>query len=293
MRNLIPISVLLITINISCNPVHTQSKENENNSYPDSSEAIEIIDTTGTTIATRFKPPQGFERISKDSASFASYLRSLPLKPTGFPVRLYDGTTKPNDNIYEAVVDLPIGKYDLHQCADAIMRLRAEYFWENKQYNQIHFNLTNGFRVDYKYWMQGKRVAVKGNKTWWVARKSPSNTYKDFWSYMEFVFTYAGTLSLSKELIPVKTDSMKIGDIFIFGGSPGHSIIVVDMAVNPKTEEKVFMVAQSYMPAQETQVLKNNENKKISPWYSTKFEDGLYTPECYFSENDLMRFKND
>lgn len=208
-------------------------------------------------------------------------------------VKLFDGSIKANPDIYEAVVDLPIGKYDLHQCADAIMRLRAEYLWKTQQYNQIHFNLTNGFRVDYKYWMQGKRVAVKGNKTWWVAKTTPSNTYNDFWSYMEFIFTYAGTLSLSKELIPVKVDSMRIGDIFIFGGSPGHSIIVVDLAVNPKTGEKVFMVAQSYMPAQETQILKNNLNLAINPWYFTSLKDGLNTPECYFSGNDLMRFKED
>ena len=289
MKLLIPLAVVITFFFQSCDQIHTQNIE----SQPKPLVKTETIDTSGTTLSTRFNPPTGFKRIAADSNSYAGFLRHLPLKPAGSLVKLFDGTTKPNDNIYEAVVDLPIGKYDLHQCADAIMRLRAEYLWKTKQYAKIHFNLTNGFRVDYKYWMQGKRIAVKGNKTYWVEKTTPSNTYQDFWNYMELIFTYAGTLSLSKEMIPVNIDSMKIGDVFIFGGSPGHSIVVVDMAINPKTGEKLFMVAQSYMPAQETQILKNNLNEAINPWYSLNLGNGLNTPECYFNENDLMRFKED
>ena len=173
------------------------------------------------------------------------------------------------------------------------MRLKAEYLWRKGDYEKIHFNLTNGFRVDYTKWMDGNRIAVKGNRTYWIDKYQPSNTYKDFWKYMELIFSYAGTLSLSKELKHTKTDSMEIGDIFIFGGSPGHSVIVVDMATNPKTGEKIFMLAQSYMPAQEIQILKNNENIAINPWYSTKLETGLMTPECYFDTEDLMRFDDE
>lgn len=272
----------------SCYQVQTKNIERINNTIE--SHGNKIIDTTGKTLITRFNPPVGYQRTEVDSSSFAFYLRHLPLKPAGSLVKIYDGSTKPNDNIYEAVVDLPIGKNNLHQCADAIMRLRAEYLWRKGDYKKIHFNLTNGFRVDYTKWMEGKRIAVKGNKTYWINKYSPSNTYEDFWSYMELIFTYAGTLSLSKELVRTNADSMEIGDIFIFGGSPGHSVIVVDMAINSQTGEKVFMLAQSYMPAQETQILKNNENTAINPWYSTKLDEGLMTPECYFNRGDLMRF---
>ena len=66
------------------------------------------------------------------------------------------------------------------------------------------------------------------------------------------VFSYAGTASLSRELAPVNYQDMKIGDVFIQGGHPGHAVIVVDIAVHPKTKKKVFLLAQSYMPAQHT-----------------------------------------
>ncbi len=240
----------------------------------------------------RFPPPPGYQRNPADSNSFAYYLQHLPLKPVGAKVLYYNGQEKDSPGIYEAVVDLPIGQKNLHQCADAVIRLRAEYLWRNRYYNQIHFNLTNGFRVDYDRWRNGERVKVtKDNNTSWQQSATVSPTYATFWAYLEFVFSYAGTLSLSKELLSVPIADLQIGDVFIQGGSPGHAIIVVDLATN-KDGQQVFMLAQSYMPAQETQILKNPRDPRIQPWYSTNFGDKLVTPEWTFKAGDLKRFKS-
>ncbi|MBK8194810.1 MAG: DUF4846 domain-containing protein [Lewinellaceae bacterium] len=247
---------------------------------------------TDTLLCQRFAPPAGFGRPAADSGSFAFYLRHLPLKPPGSRVLLFDGREKPRSDVYEAVVDLPIGNKDLHQCADAVIRLRAEYLWRTGQFNDIHFNLTNGFRVDYTRWRMGGRVKVIGNKTSWEQKKAVSDTYATFWQYLEFVFTYAGTLSLSKELQPVEVSEMKIGDVFIQGGTPGHAVIVVDLAVD-NTGKKVFLLAQSYMPAQEIQVLKNPANGTLSPWYSVNFGETPETPEWTFNKGDLKRFREE
>lgn len=222
-----------------------------------------LINDKGSVVQTRFNPPIGFERKPVDENSFANYLRNLPLKPTGSKVRYYNGDIK-NDLVYDAVVDMEIGSTDLQQCADAVMRLRGEYFYSQKAYDKISFTLTNGFKVDYTEWMKGNRIVVKGNTTSWKKTTEPSNTYKDFRSYMDLVFNYAGTLSLSKCLHSKNIKDISIGDVFIFGGSPGHAVIVVDVAEN-KSGEKVFMIAQSYMPAQETQILKNLTVDKLSP----------------------------
>lgn len=251
----------------------------------------EIINPDGQIVETRLLTPEGFERIVTRENSFAEYLRLLPLKSHGSEVTLYDGRTKPNYDVYDAVVNLNIGKRDLHQCADAVMRLWAEYLWIQKQYDKIHFNFTNGFQVDYSEWMLGKRIIVNGNETHWAQSHPPSNTYQDFWKYMEIIFTYAGTVSLSRELIPINVDNVLIGDIFIKGGSPGHAVIVVDLAFNPETNEKIFLLAQSYMPAQEIQILKNPNNNQISPWYSFDFGETLITPEWTFKKTDLKRFE--
>ena len=250
-----------------------------------------IINESGMTIRTRFNPPDGFKRMEMDKNSFAYFLRELPLKPTGSKVRYYNGNIKEED-VYDAVVNMDIGNKDLQQCADAVIRLRAEYFYSQREFDKISFNLTNGFKVDYSEWMQGNRVMINGNKTSWKKITKPSNTYKDFKEYLDLVFTYAGTLSLSKEMVSVnKLEDIQPGDVFIFGGSPGHAVIVIDVAQS-KTGEKVFLLAQSYMPAQEIHILKNFNDKELSPWYSiSQIKDKLKTPEWEFSNNELKRFK--
>ena len=202
----------------------------------------------------------------------------------------YDGRIKPNRGVYHAVVDLPIGSRDLHQCADAVMRLRAEYLYQQKAYDQIHFHFTNGFRADYTQWMAGKRISVNGNQVSWRASAAPSTSPESFWKYLEIIFSYAGTLSLDKELHAVPLTDLQIGDVFIQGGSPGHAVIVVDKAHNPENGEILFMLAQSYMPAQEIQVLQNPLAPRLSPWYAIPDNEILLTPEWRFSTTQLKRF---
>ncbi len=84
---------------------------------------------------------------------------------------------------------------------------------------------------------------------------------------------------------------MKPSDIVIQGGTPGHDIIVMDMAIDNKTNKKLFLLAQSYMPAQEIQILTNPKEESISPWYSLDFHDYLVTPEWSFTKTELKRFK--
>lgn len=267
-----------------------QNHKNENNQ---TSNSLDLINQEGTTVKSRISTPEDFERVLIPQNSFAEYLRLLPLKPDGSIVLFYNGSTKPNKDVYDAVVDLEIGTKDLHQCADAIIRLRAEYLYAQQLYDKIHFNFTNGFRVDYSEWMAGKRIVVNGNETYWSQQTSPSNNYENFWSYLEVIFTYAGTLSLSKELNPIDISEINIGDIFIQGGSPGHAVIIVDMAINSQTREKIFLLAQSYMPAQEIQILKNPNNNNFSPWFSSNFGDILQTPEWTFKKTDLKQFDED
>lgn len=248
-----------------------------------------IINTEGTTIQERFNVPKGYKRIAEENGSFGEYLRTLPLKPHGVKVHYYDGRVKSNNNTYLAVLDIDVSDKDLQQCADAVMRLRGEYLYSKGDYEAIHFNFTSGFRVDYTKWIEGYRVKVQGNDVSYVKKASSSNTYKNFRAYMEQIFVYAGTLSLSKELQSVSIMDMQIGDVLIQGGSPGHAVIVVDMIINEMTNEKYYMIAQSYMPAQDIQILCNPVNPD-SPWYKLEDINQINTPEWTFTSKDLRRF---
>lgn len=288
MQQIIIILLCMSTVFFSCGQTKNPPGEIDNNlsRLP----TAELINREGNTIDTRFNLPDGYSRIEADENSFQAYLRSLPLKPHDSQVMLYNGNPKANQSAHSAVVYMDVGKYNLQQCADAIMRLRAEYLYSNKKYDRIHFNFTNGFRVDYSKWMAGNRIIVKGNKSYWIQSAKVSNTYNDFKNYMKIIFTYAGSLSLSKELVKADYNDMEIGDILIQGGSPGHAVIVVDMANNRNSGKKVYLLAQSYMPAQEIHVLKNPENTD-SPWYELDMNDkAIQTPEWSFNTVDLKRF---
>lgn len=232
-----------------------------------------IIDTSALILSKRFPTPDNFVRIAIDSNSFGCYLRDLPLKPYGSKVNYYDGRVKTKENVYCAVVDQKIDPVDLQQCADAIMRLRAEYLYQQKQYDLIHFNFVSDHKPRYY------KDYAKGDYS-----------YKKFRAYMKYVFSYANTASLKKELIHV-TDFNDIlpGDVLIQSGSPyGHAVIVVDVAID-NNGKKIFMLAQSYMPAQETQILINPNNSILSPWYAAENES-ILTPEWRFEKKDLRRF---
>jgi hypothetical protein len=185
-------------------------------------------------------------------------------------------------------LDIPILNKDLIQCADAVIKLRAEYFYKDKQYNNISFTLTNGMRVPFSKYANGYRIKIIGNNTEWVLTSEIGHSRNIFEKYLEAVYIYAGTISLSKELIPVKINDIEIGDVFIQKGSPGHVVMVIDLAENKQTGRKVMLLAQSYMPSQEIHILKSYE--KISPWYTIDNSE-LRTPEWIFIKDSLKRFK--
>ena len=250
----------------------------------------QVIDTSGSTIATRFLPPEGYVRKAQDSSSFGFYLRNLPLKKHGSAVHLFNGSLKGNQGAHVAVIDMSVGKRDLQQCADAVMRLRGEYLFQNKRYSDIHFRFVSGFNCAYSKWREGNRVALNGNSVFWQKSAAPDKSYASFLKYMETVFNYASTLSLEKELRSVELKEVEIGDVLIRGGSPGHAVIVVDMVENVDGEKRVLL-AQSYMPAQEIQVLMNPMNSSISPWYDLDEQLKIYTAEYTFEKFQLKRFE--
>lgn len=248
-----------------------------------------IINESGNTVRERILTPEGFERVSQPEGSFGEYLRNLPLKPHGSKVTYYNGDIKPWD-VHAAVLDLDVGSRDLQQCADSVIRLRAEYLYLKGFYDKIHFNFTNGFNAEYSKWIAGYRIDVSGNKAGWVKQGSGGIDYTDFRKYLDMVFAYAGTLSLSKEMDNISVDEMQVGDVFLKGDSPGHCVIVLDMAKNTETGEMIFIAAQGYMPAQEMHIIKNPADPQENPWYPQKFGEELITPEWTFTKEQLYRF---
>jgi hypothetical protein len=186
---------------------------------------------------------------------------------------------------------MDVGSEDLQQCADAAMRIRAEYLYGSGRRNDISFRFTNGFAAGYARWRQGYRIAVSGSRAAWVKRAPPADDDATFRAYLRMVFSYAGTRSLAAWMIPVPMEDMQPGDVLVMGGSPGHAVTVMDMARNAAGDQ-VYLLSQSYMPAQDIQILCNPDDILLSPWYRLPQRMSIIrTPQWEFSTADLKRFK--
>ncbi len=156
------------------------------------------------------------------------------------------------------------------------MRLRAEYLFAKKRYAEISFNFLSD-----------------GQPRRYIDFAGRDRSHATFLKYLDYVFAYANTTSLYRQLKPVtRPADIAIGDIFIQKHRAiNHAVIVMDMAAHQTTGEKIFLLAQSYMPAQETQILVNPNDNALSPWYSAHFDEILDTPEWrFYPAKDLRKF---
>jgi hypothetical protein len=248
--------------------------------------------TDAGTLAARIAPPAGFARRPVPQDSFAAWLRGLPLKPAGAPVLLFNGAPKPRQDVHAAVIDIDVGTRDLQQCADAAMRLRAEWLFANDRAGKIAFNATGSAKpIPFARWMAGDRPRPSGRALAWTRSAPPDAGYASFRRYMDTVFAWAGTHSLEREMQPVPLAEIAAGDLFIKGGFPGHAVIVADIAENRATGEIRFLLLQSFMPAQEIHVLRNPQAADGSPWYPLDFGERLLTPEWTFPRDSLRRWR--
>jgi hypothetical protein len=269
--------------------MHVDKKKPETPKVQIIEKAKALVDRSN--ISNRFPTPSGFERTIEKQNSFGQYLREFPLLPGGEEVYLFDGSLKYYQDGHAAILDIDVGTSDLQQCADAVMRLRSEFLFENKSFDRIAFNFTNGWKFEYNKWRKGYKLIVNGNTTNWKIGNERKESYEDFRLYLDQVFMYAGTLSLSKELKSKPFDDVEIGDVIIQGGSPGHAVLVVDMCKNPENGDKAILLAQSYMPAQQIHILKNLENAENSPWYIiSQIDKKVITPEWTFDKDQLKTF---
>lgn len=265
MRLILLLSIILPVFSCCQSPVVHKTA---NDSAPVLPEQIPGTNQSVYHVVADIPLPEGYQRVGGRDSAFAAWLRQVKIRKDN-RVFLYNGQLKRNQSAQFAVLDLPVGKKDLQQCADAVMRLRAEYLYHHQQFDAIVFADNNGKQY----------------------RCPRNSSYPAFEQYLEKVFAFCGTLSLEKQLHRV-TDFQRIqpGDVLIKGGSPGHAVIVMDMAVN-KQGKKIYLLAQSYMPAQDIHILKNSLDEAGGPWYEASNDNSLiYTPEWTFATNELRRW---
>ena len=216
----------------------------------------------------RFRdPPAGFTRIDVRPGSFGEFLRALPLRPEGAPVvdfrgrKLHDEGRHPN---IVAVADIDVGQKDLQHCADAIIRLHAEWRYGRGE-RDIAYRAVSGQSLSYRGYLAGERAVVRGKTLTFERAAAPRrDEHAVFRAWLDEVFSWAGTASLERDGKKVSSATEMVpGDFFVMSGSPfGHAVLVLDVARDDEGRLAVLL-GQSYMPAQSFQVLARDE----SPWF--------------------------
>ncbi|GAA4108506.1 DUF4846 domain-containing protein [Aquimarina addita] len=248
------------------------------------------INIKGETIVSRVLIPEGYRRITYAKNSFQEYLRTYKVKEYGSPIINYDHTKYFAQHWHDAILDIPVPENGLQQCADVLMRIRAEYLWDQHRKDEIGFNFTSGHHCSWKGYAAGYRPKINGNKVTFHKTATSNHSKENFYKYLNLIYTYAGTLSLYQELSKVNIDDLTIGDMLVNPGTPGHIEIIVDEVVDDQGG-KLFLLAQGNTPAQNICLLKNFEDADLSPWYQFKQNETIYTPSYYFKEGQFIRFK--
>jgi len=233
--------------------------------------------------------PPGFSLIACSDVAYTNWLLDLKFK-NDKTVFLYNGQKKQNQFVQYAVLDIDIGKKDLLQCADAAIKLKADFLYTKKRYPELNFIATSGDTISYEGWKNGKRWKEKnGRLVTYSLAASVNNSAAGYNAFMEYVFSYCGTYSLCRQLGAVAAvDSVLPGDIFIEGGFPGHAISVMAVAANNRGE-KLVLLSQGFMPAQDIHLLKNYADSRLSPWFKMEKNKTINTPEWVFEASDLKR----
>jgi hypothetical protein len=244
--------------------------------------------SSGDWLQYRIQPPLGYRRVEVKPKHFAWWLRRLPLMSRGTPVRDYRGRiVKQTEHI--AVVRMEIGKGDIQQCADVLMRLWGEYLWYRGLERFYQFRLTSGHRNPWLRWARGDRLKiVKGQMRGWYERKAkPDTSYSSFRRYLRVVMIYSGTASLSRELQNIPLHKAEAGDLLIIGGYPGHTVMLLDEARDAKGR-RLFLIGQGYTPAQDLHILVDAKQTH-SPWYYLDNQKSLNIAGWSFTPQQLFR----
>lgn len=246
----------------------------------------------GRSFNTNFQNPgeqllqpagDNLKKYAKDSWQY--FLKHLPVVDS--PVLDYRGRPVDYQEKQAGVIPFDVGKADLQQCADALMRLRAEYLFQQRRYNEIGFHFVSGDYYTWNDYCKGLRPVPKGNGIQFITTSSAEKTHATLRKYLDIVYGYASTISLAKEL--KTTTAFETGTVVIYAGSPGHCFIIIDESENQQGE-KVFKLAEGYTPAQSIYVLRNLNEKGINPWH--RLNKGVIETASYrFTNYKLGKFE--
>jgi hypothetical protein len=227
------------------------------------------------SLEERFPAPPGYKRVKVEPNSFAEWLRGLPMAAEGTPAKSFDGkeTLAGDDDFMAGVVAIDVGSQDLQQSSDVIIRLHAEYMWSRGDKEQIAYRSATKLSLPLSRWEKGQRLIAQGPNVFWAVQGKPADVdHAEFRRYLDAVFTWANSTSLSPRSTPVEDPKeLTAGNFFL---QSQDVAVVLDMAEKP-SGERVALLAKSRTPAENIHVLRPG---KATAWFSIRPPVPVMTP---------------
>jgi len=244
-----------------------------------------------TTLVDAIPTPPGWERVPAAAGSFAAWLRELPLAAPGTPVKSWRGEEvfAGDEEYVQAVVAIDVGKADLQQSADVIIRFDAEWQWSLGRRDMTYLAATKD-PLPYASYVQGKRVLAQGPHIYWVKQRDPTdpNDRGAFRDFLDTVFIWANSTAVRMQSDPVEAKDLVPGDFFLQRDKTGHALVVLDVVTKP-SGERLALVAQALTEAMSIHVLRPGRG---TAWFSLNPPEPLLTPHTKeFAWADLRRLR--
>ncbi len=269
MRIVVVSTAILVAFTLACGGDLAEEEEPATTTAP--APAPSVPSSSGPLWEV-FPPPAGAERLEADP--FATWIGALNVKAPDVPVRTHDGRVV-RGHPGARVIDLPMVPGDLQQCADAAIRVRAE--WLEETGGEILYHATSGDPIPWTRWQAGERPYEKDGGLAW--RPGTGGGWE---AYLTAVMVWAGTWSVATyDTVPA--EDPRAGDLLVEGGFPGHAVMLLDVA--KRDEETFVLIGESFMPAMDFHV----EPGPVEGWWS--WEEGVRLAHWDLREAPLRRWK--
>ena len=216
--------------------------------------------------------PAGFQRPVVDATGM--WLRDFPLEKPDAPVRDYTGQAiVPPAKPLAVTAAVVLSK--AAQCADMAILLRAKQLMHGKREDSIQFKSVSGQWMKWNYWKNGGRyrLSKNGRKLETATGRAVSKQYPQqqaFEDYLKYVFLYAGSASLHRDLKKIDKKKVLPGDLYVQsppGGGIGHVSIVFDIAKS-KNGETRYLMGYGYIPAMSLFIVSPGTGEGTGGWFS-------------------------
>jgi len=208
------------------------------------------VDMDYEPLARRIPMPRGYHEVAVRPGSFGEWLRYIAVAPPGTPVRDVGGKRLRMASRYAKAV-LAIDPREMQECADVVIRLRAEYLRQAGEPDKLVFPLTSGGSISWPRWIAGERPRLAGDRIVFGRTSERGDSREQFDDFLTSAFTWCGTISLARDGRSVSPEDIQPGDFVSrpSPGSTGHAMLIADVVEDDAGHHLALMV-QGAMPAQ-------------------------------------------